>query len=205
MVAEHESTEAEDGKASGVERAAQEYAAHGWLVLPGSTWNGRSQYVVPGQSKITNGLRPLEPRNYATCDSRVIAKWFRPASVLPSVLLRTSVDTFVAVSVEHTLADKAIQTSVFQASPGPVAFRPDTGRAYFCTAPAGVLDAMPGSQVDQMKPGDWIPAPPTHVQGSSVYWWIPPWSVDWSPVNVDVLGKALRLAATHRAESAGTA
>jgi hypothetical protein len=55
--------------------AATEYAEHGWPVLPGSAWNGR-RYQIPGTNRITDGVRPTVPRNYATTRESTITEWW---------------------------------------------------------------------------------------------------------------------------------
>ncbi|MGH3569370.1 MAG: bifunctional DNA primase/polymerase [Pseudonocardia sp.] len=116
---------------------ALSYAEHGWPVLPGSAWNGR-RYQVPGSpTRHTDGIRPTEPRNYATTDPDMISGWWSPRGdrLFPTVLLRSGL-AFDVFSVEREIAATAIRDVRFRSSAGPVIFRPDQGRAYFMVTPA---------------------------------------------------------------------
>lgn len=186
------------------EKAAVLYAAHGWPVLPGSTWNGR-RYVVPATLKVTNGLRPWVARNLASADVATVTRWWSADTRLaPSVLLLTG-EAFNLVSVAFELAQDVLATTAFLDNAGPVMYRPDEGRAYFLLQPGPIqfddLDIAPG-EVANIAPGKWVAAPPTRTgNGVNVRWWSTPESVNWRLPDVAVLYEALAVACRDRINS----
>jgi hypothetical protein len=190
-------------KRSEQEKAAVLYAAHGWPVLPGSTWNGR-RYVVPATLKVTDGLRPWVARNLASSDVGTVARWWSADTRLaPSVLLLTG-GAFNLVSVAFELAQDVLATTTFLNNAGPVMYRPDEGRAYFLVQPGPTqfddLDIAPG-EVANVAPGEWVAAPPTRTgNGVNVRWWSTPESVNWRLTDVAVFSEALAVACRDRAD-----
>lgn len=179
------------------------YAERGWPVLPGSVFDGRC-YIIPATRRITNGLRPLLPRDVASMDPRTVAAWWKVTTPLaPSVLLRTG-QSFYAVSVSRQLAVEAIQSAAFRAAPGPVMLRPDQDRAYFLVGLGESMLPPDGARptvIEPVRPGAWFAAPPTRTAAGGVAWLVPPQVTEWTPVGAGVLAAALRVA-LPRVESA---
>lgn len=191
-------------QSSAVVHAAIRYAERGWPVLPGSVFDGR-RYVVASTYRVTDGLRPVLPRDAAYTEARTVAAWWKVTTALvPSVLLRTG-QSFDAVSVSRELAVEAIQSTAFRAAPGPVILRPDQGRAYFLVGLGeSVLtpDEARPTVIEPVRPGAWLAAPPTRTAVGGVAWLVPPHVTGWAPLGAGVLAAALRVA-LPRVESAG--
>lgn len=190
-------------RASAALRAAVCYAEQAWPVLPGSVFDGR-RYVVASTCRVTDGLRPVLPRDQASADARTVAQWWRVTTPLaPSVLVRSG-RAFDAVSVSRELAIEVIKTSVFRDSPGPVTLRPDQGRAYFLIGRGQAVlppdDARP-TVVETVPSGAWLAMPPTRTAVGAVSWLASPRFTGWEPVGAAVLAEALRTA-SPRVETA---
>lgn len=190
-------------KADGTLQAAVRYAEQGWPVLPGSTFDGR-RYAVASTQRVTDGLRPVLPRDLASTDVRVIAQLWRVRTALaPSVLLRTG-SAWDAVTVSRELAVEAVQTSAFRDAPGPVLLRPDQGMAYFLVGLGESVLPPEGARptvVEPVEPGSWIAAPPTRTVVGPVSWLVPPRYCGWRPASAPVLAAALRVALPRAAST----
>lgn len=196
--------DADHERGSATVYAALRYAERRWPVLPGSVYDGR-RYVVAATRSVTDGLRPVLPRDQATTDVRTVAQWWKVTTPLvPSVLLKTG-QAFDAVSVSRELAIEAVQTTAFRDAPGPVILRPDEGRAYFLVGLGQAVlppeEARP-TVIEPVPPGAWLAAPPTMTAVGGVAWLVAPRFTGWAPAGAGVLAEALR-EALPRAESAG--
>ncbi|MGH3467078.1 MAG: bifunctional DNA primase/polymerase [Thermocrispum sp.] len=196
--------EADQERGSALVHAALRYAERGWPVLPGSVFDGR-RYVVAATDRVTDGLRPVLPRDQASTAMRTVAQWWTVITPLvPSVLLRTG-SAFDSVSVSRELAVEAVQTMAFRAEPGPVILRPDQGRAYFLVGLGESVLPPEGARptvVEPVPPGAWLAAPPTRTTVGQVVWLVAPRVAGWAPIRAGVLAEALRVA-LPRVESAG--
>lgn len=182
--------------------AAMEYAEHGWPVLPGSTWNGR-RYQIPGTNRITDGVRPTVPRNYATTRGSTITEWWGlRGPLVPTVLLRSGL-AFDVLSVARPLAELVIKHTAFCNNAGPVAFRPDKGRAYFMVTPGEIpatgFGGDPG-EIVLMESGSWILVPPARLSpGVNAVWLVTPEHVGWKLATFEIVRDVLSLVVKNRA------
>jgi hypothetical protein len=173
-------------------RAACGYAMNGWPVLPGSAWNGY-RFVVPGTMKVTEGIRPFVPRNYATLNVDTIMSWWNvQGSLWPSVLIRSG-DAFRLLSTTVDIGENVLADSYFDEHAGPVILRPDIGRVFFLVRPNpefpdGIRVAK---DTELMAAGAWTAAPPTQTNDHHVRWLITPGDADWRPAPLEVIREVL--------------
>jgi hypothetical protein len=177
-------------------RYACGYAANGWPVLPGSAWNGR-HFVVSGTTKVTNGLRPTLPRNYASTNVDTISSWWTGYErLVPSVLI-TSGAAFQMIKTSIDLGGLAAQSEVFRTNAGPVLIRQDIGSMFFLVRPDARLSGgfnIGNKDIVVMQSGAYAAAPPTEAKGSRVSWLIRPGDIEWKPAHYDVIREALTVA-----------
>jgi hypothetical protein len=173
-------------------RAACGYATHGWPVLPGSVWNGY-RFVVPGTTKVTEGIRPFVPRNHATLNIDTVTSWWNvQGSLWPSVLIRSG-NAFRLLSTTVDIGESVLADSYFDEHAGPVILRPDIGRVFFLVRPDPTLpdDFRVGKDIQLMESGAWTAAPPTQTNGHRVRWLITPGDADWRPAPFEVIREVL--------------
>jgi hypothetical protein len=177
-------------------RAALGYAANGWPVLPGSTWNGK-RFVVPGTTKTTEGLRPTVPRNYATLNVETITSWWAAYDTLvPSVLIRSG-GVFQLIKTPINLGRLVAQSKIFKQNAGPVILRPDISCAFFLVQSDPRLFSgfnIGNDDVVVMESGSYAAAPPTRVHGHRVSWLVAPNATKWLPAPFDSIRQALTVA-----------
>lgn len=173
-------------------RAACGYATNGWPVLPGSAWNG-FRFVVPGTMKVTEGIRPFVPRNYATLNVETIMSWWNvTGSIWPSPLIRSG-DAFQLLSTTVDIGENVLADSYFDEHAGPVILRPDIGRVFFLVRPNPEFsDGFRATKdTELMASGAWTAAPPTQTNGHRVRWLITPGDADWQPAPLEVIREVL--------------
>lgn len=173
-------------------RAACACAANGWPVLPGSAWSG-SRFVVPGTTRMTNGLRPVLPRNHATLNVDTVASWWGGEEDLIPAVLIVSGQAFRLVRTSINLGSLVALSPVFQQKAGPVLVRRDIGSAFFLVRPDVRLSdgfKVGRSDVVVMEPGAYAAVPPTLTQGSRVSWLVTPSRTEWKPAHYDVVREA---------------
>lgn len=152
-------------------RAALDYAALGWPVLPGAIWReGRFVDPVDGQPVTSPFLRPVDE---ATTDAELIRQWWSvPAADMPLVLTVTGT-AVGAVSMYESLLEAVVQHPWFIARPTPVALIPAMPLAFFLVRPP--LPQVPFSdEARVVNEGTTLPLPPSAMSETAVIWLVSP-------------------------------
>ncbi|MBP2323410.1 hypothetical protein JOF56_003795 [Kibdelosporangium banguiense] len=173
--------------------AALSASQHGWPVVPGSVWR-RSRYYNAITDAITNGLTPVLPRQHATADPRRVRAWW---ASLPHAVLLVTGEAFDVISVPMAWGVSAAKNSTLRQDPAPLIVTPDRVAHFLVTARAALSDELSRwPQAVLAKPLSLVPAPPTHMDGNVVKWWIPPNRTDWTPGDPAIVQRALVATAT---------
>ncbi|WP_433264701.1 bifunctional DNA primase/polymerase [Actinosynnema sp. CS-041913] len=178
--------------------AALSYAALGWPVVGGSTWNGRNWEWHNGTTrKPTAELAPIIPRDFATTELNQITRWWQPRQVVMPTILVVTGGRFDVIEMRGAVAVKVRRSTGFRRNRTPVVFRRDTDRAYFFTTTGweqpsdGFGDEAGG--VKLLKPRSLVLVPPARLPGqATALWWVNPSEVKGKVIDYDTFEKFLR-------------
>ncbi|WP_025360181.1 bifunctional DNA primase/polymerase [Kutzneria albida] len=173
-------------------RAALDYAAHGWPVVPAAHFDGR-RYVCVQVDCEEDGPHPVWRlwQDRASTDPATVSSWYRLFSF--AVALATGV-VFDVLELPESAAIR-VQAALTEAGhTTPVAVWRERECRLFWTRPG--LDpaavTVPGARV--RGAGNWVPAPPTPTRRGAVQWAVSPEQAEWQPVEPAALIAALALA-----------
>lgn len=152
-------------------RAALDYAALGWPVIPGAVWrDGRFVDPADGRPVANPCLRPVE---HATTDPALVHEWWSaPGPRQPNVFTATG-SGLGAFMVAESLVVALVDSPWFAARPTPVlAFR-NMPLAYFL-----VRSPMPSVLLSDaarvLAPGTSMPLPPSTLETTAAIWLVTP-------------------------------
>ncbi|RSM73655.1 hypothetical protein DMH04_40865 [Kibdelosporangium aridum] len=176
--------------------AALSASQHGWPVLPGSVWR-QSRYYNAITNASTNGLTPVVPRQHATVDCQQVRAWW---ATLPHAVLLVAGKAFDVISVPMSWGISAAKHSRFRQDPAPVIVTPDRMAHFLVTTPATLnVELSRWPQAVLAPPLTVVPAPPTHMDGNLVKWWVAPNRTDWTPGDPAIVQHALVATASRGA------
>jgi hypothetical protein len=152
-------------------RAALEYAALGWPVVPGAIWHeGRFADPVDRNPVCDPCLRPIEE---ATTDTALVSEWWSgPCSRQPNVLTVTgpAIGAFMLTeAMVMALADHPL----FAARPTPVLAFANLPLAYFLVRPP-LPSVLLSGEARVLDAGMPMPLPPSDLDATAALWLITP-------------------------------
>ncbi|RKT52471.1 bifunctional DNA primase/polymerase [Saccharothrix australiensis] len=152
-------------------RAALDYAAMGWPVIPGAAWDG-GRFVDPATGRPVDQVR-LHPVAEATTDVDVVRRWWgAPGGHVPAVLVVTGPSVGV-VSIREDQARTIVGHAWFRSRPTPVAVASGLPVAFFLVRPPNPPD-LTRDDVRVFTEGSVLPLPPTTVATISTSWLVSP-------------------------------
>ncbi|MGM1064471.1 bifunctional DNA primase/polymerase [Saccharothrix sp. Mg75] len=164
-------TDAARGTESAAYRAALDYAALGWPVLPGAIWReGRFVDPVTGGPVTSPYLRPVAE---ATTDTALIREWWSVPGPDAPLVLTVIGGAVGAVSVYESLVEAVVEHPWFTARPTPVLLIPAMPFAFFLVRPP--LSQVPFSdEARVVNDGVTLPLPPSAMSETAVTWLVSP-------------------------------
>lgn len=199
-------------------RAAREFVAAGWAVVPGAVALGDQGHplwrLVHPDAEVSArcscgdhscarpAAHPLEAdwRAMATTDPEVVERWWGGADA-PNLILPTGFG-FEVLSVGTVVGAQAMRVMQHAVTPYAAVARTADSRWLFFTRPARDTPSLPaGLDVVHHGDGSWTPAPPSSRGPLGRDRWVWPWRSmhDRLPACEDVL---IALAAAGRALAA---
>jgi hypothetical protein len=148
-------------------RAALDYAALGWPVIPGAIWH-RGHFADPVDEKSVASpcLRPVEE---ATTDAASVREWWSaPGLHQPNVFTVTGSE-LGAFMVAESLAMALADDPWFAALPTPVLAFPNMPLAYFLVRPP-VPSVLLSGEARVVEAGMPLPLPPSALDTVPVIW-----------------------------------
>jgi Bifunctional DNA primase/polymerase, N-terminal len=152
-------------------RAALDYAALGWPVIPGAIWHDGHFASPIDELPVTSPcLRPIED---ATTDSELVREWWStPGLPEPNVFTVTGSE-LGAFAVAESLVMALADNPWFAAFPTPVLSFPNMPLAYFLVRPP-VPSVLLSSEAQVVAAGMPMPLPPSALETTSVIWLVTP-------------------------------
>lgn len=139
-------------------RAAFDYVAMGWPVIPGAVWHhGRFAVPVDGSPVAHPFLRPVQE---ATTGTGLVEEWWSGAGRHTPNVFTVTGPSLGAFAVFDTLAEVIARHPRFADSPTPVLAVPAMPLAYFLVRPP-VPSVLLTGDARVLAPGTILPLPPS--------------------------------------------
>jgi hypothetical protein len=152
-------------------RAALDYVALGWPVVPGAVWrNGHFADPVDGKLFLSPALRPIEE---ATTDPAKVREWWSAPGLYPPNILTPIGAGLGAFTVSADLTEAIIGHPWFGATPTPVLAIQDMPLAYFLVRPP-LPAVLLSDEARVLDAGVPLPLPPTAIGDVEVIWLVTP-------------------------------
>jgi hypothetical protein len=152
-------------------RAALDYVALGWPVVPGAVWrNGHFADPVDGKLFLSPALRPIEE---ATTDPAKVREWWSAPGLYPPNILTPIGAGLGAFTVSADLTEAIIGHPWFGATPTPVLAIQDMPLAYFLVRPP-LPTVLLSDEARVLDAGVPLPLPPTAIGDVEVIWLVTP-------------------------------
>jgi hypothetical protein len=160
-----------------VRSAAFEYVVHGWGIVPGSVWNGRS-YTLGHCPTVTDGLVPAMVSGRTLRVAREVWSWW---SIAPYAVLARAGEDFDVLVAPLDLVQTALQLEDSAVRSCPIVVTESSASLLIKTNSRLRYDLRNVRGVALAPPNSLIPLPPTVVQGEAVRWLIAPRDVGYRP------------------------
>lgn len=152
-------------------RAAFDYVAMGWPVIPGAVWHhGRFADPVDGGPVAHPFLRPVRE---ATTDIGLVKEWWSGAGPHTPNVFTVTGPSLGAFAVFDTLAEAIAGHPRFEAGPTPVLAVPAMPLAYFLVRPPAP-SVLLTDDARVLDPGTILPLPPSALGEVAVKWLVSP-------------------------------